>query len=232
MGKITINERTIKDPITFIGEVAGECYGSDVTDKKKNFKRGIDCISMNHGRPIEFPSVYLKLDGYSAKVIRELYTHIIDVSRLQASTRYITYDNFDYITPHTVSRDKDYSFTIYKECMSLISRSYQHLLKLGIPKEDASMILPLGMTTKMVWRVGLRELIDFISKRSCTRAFWEIRDICEDIKNELREYSPEWKILANDYFKTKCDVSHNCTESSPCHKWSKRSIYENRNRCR
>ena len=72
MGKVTINERTIKDPLTFIGEVAGECYGSNTTDKIKNYKRGINCINNQHGRPIEFPIVYLKLDDYSAKVIREL----------------------------------------------------------------------------------------------------------------------------------------------------------------
>ena len=110
---------------------------------------------------------------------------------------------------------------MYNDCMKLIARSYQQLLKLGVPKEDASMLLPLGMTTKMVWKIGLRELIDFISKRSCTKAFWEIRDICEDIKNELIQYSDEWEYLVTNYFKTKCEVYKSCFETFPCFKWEK-----------
>ena len=35
MGKIIISERTVKDPITLIGEMAGVCYGAPVDDKEK-----------------------------------------------------------------------------------------------------------------------------------------------------------------------------------------------------
>lgn len=76
MGKVIIQGYTTKNPITMIGEEAGYCWGADTTDQKKNYKRGIECMESNHGRTIEFPDVYMVLDGYSARVIREWYTHI------------------------------------------------------------------------------------------------------------------------------------------------------------
>lgn len=44
---------------------------------------------------------------------------------------------------------------------------------LGVPKEDINMFLPLGMETKVVLRTNLRNSIDTIHQRLCTRAYWE-----------------------------------------------------------
>jgi len=67
----------------------------------------------------------------------------------------------------------------------------QNLEKLGIPREDISMLLPLGMETKVVVRTNLRNLIDMSHQRICTRAYWEYRNLMDDIKNELSCYSEE-----------------------------------------
>jgi thymidylate synthase (FAD) len=76
MGKVIIQEETTKNPITLIGKEAGICYGADTENKEKNYIRGLDCLQSNHGRTLEMPSVYAVFEGYSARVIRELYTHI------------------------------------------------------------------------------------------------------------------------------------------------------------
>ena len=90
MGKIIIQEHTTKNPLQLMGEEAGCCWGADTTDNEKNYKRGKTCLSDGHGRVSEYPQVYMILDGYSARVIREFYTHIGGgPTRLQASTRYI-----------------------------------------------------------------------------------------------------------------------------------------------
>ena len=105
MGTVTIQNRTTIDPITCIGEEAGICWGANVEDKEANYKRGIDCIKCNHGRTMEFPEIYMILNNYSSKVIREFYTHIIGVSRLQSSTRYIDYSKkFEHVIPESVKR--------------------------------------------------------------------------------------------------------------------------------
>ena len=110
MGKIIISKRTVKDPITLIGEMSGVCYAAPTDDKKKNYKRGIHNLESGHGRTWEFPDVYLTLDGYSARVMREWYTHIGGApTRVQASTRYIDYAKkcFSYIIPRSIKRNPE-----------------------------------------------------------------------------------------------------------------------------
>ena len=69
MGTVTIIKETTKNPITLMGERAGICWGSDLSDAEKNYKRGLDCIISGHGRVMEYVNVELILDGYSARVV-------------------------------------------------------------------------------------------------------------------------------------------------------------------
>lgn len=85
MGQIIIQEETTKNPLQLIGKEAGICWNANTTDPERNIKRALDCINSGHGRVLEFVEVYMELDGYSARVIREFYTHIGGApSRLQA----------------------------------------------------------------------------------------------------------------------------------------------------
>ena len=76
MGKVIILETTTPDPITLMGTRAGICWGADTGSPVKNYQRGWDCITSGHGRVEEFVQVDMILDGYSARVMREWYTHI------------------------------------------------------------------------------------------------------------------------------------------------------------
>ncbi len=76
MPKITLMPETTRNPITLIGERAGVCWGANIHNPEANYKRGMDCLASNHGRTLEFVNVEAVFDGYSARVIREWYTHI------------------------------------------------------------------------------------------------------------------------------------------------------------
>ena len=222
MGKVTILNETTINPITFVGERAGICWGADTRDKEKNYKRGMDCILSNHGRTLEFVNVEMILDGYSARVIREWYTHIGgNPTRLQASTRYIDYKDFEYITPKTIASNEK-AKKIYDDLMESISWSSVALEQLGIPREDIAMLLPLGMTTKIVDKRNLRNLVDMSKNRMCTRAYWEYRELFRDICNELRELSKEWEWVVDNLFKPKCEELGYCTERKSCGRKEKR----------
>jgi thymidylate synthase (FAD) len=158
------------------------------------------------------------LDGYSARVIREFYTHIGGApTRLQASTRYIEYGEFEYITPPTIEKNESTN-KLYDSVMSLISTSIQKLEEAGIPKEDTANLLPLGMTTKVVCKINLRTLIDMSHQRMCARAYWEFRQLFRDIRRELKDYSEEWSYLVDTYFEPKCDYLGYCPEKFTCGK--------------
>lgn len=218
MGKITILPETTKDPITLIGQRAGVCWNADTCDVEKNYKRGMDCILANHGRVLEFVNVEMIIDGYSARAIREWYTHIGGApTRLQASTRYIDYEDksFSYICPPSILNNEEGS-KIYFDAMDNIQESLRKLSALDLPREDVAMLLPLGMTTKIVDRRNLRNLVDMSHQRMCTRAYWEYRLLLNDICNVLREYSCEWEWIVDNLFKPKCDVFGYCTEKKSC----------------
>ena len=134
MGTITILETTTRNPITLIGERAGICWGADITDAEKNYKRGLDCITSGHGRTLEFVNVEIILDGYSARVIREWYTHIGGApTRLQASTRYINYEEFGYIMPQSIAAN-DGAVEEYQDAMRMIGHTINMLTDMGIPR--------------------------------------------------------------------------------------------------
>ena len=215
MGRIIISKRTVKDPITLIGEMAGVCYGSDITDEDKNYKRGIHNLKSGHGRTWEFPDVYLILDEYSARVVREWYTHIGGApTRLQASTRYIDYskNGFKYITPPSIEKKPE-----AKQLWDDLMHNINHTLKVleeeyNIPHEDTANGLPLGMETEVVCKINLRTLIDMSHQRMCTCAYWEYRKLFKDLCRALEEYSPEWGYLVNNYFMPKCKFMGYCNE--------------------
>jgi thymidylate synthase (FAD) len=215
MGKIIISERTVKDPITLIGEMAGVCYGAPTHDPEKNYKRGIHNLKSGHGRTWEFPDVYLVLDGYSARVVREWYTHIGGApTRLQSSTRYIDYvkGGFKYITPHSIENNAR-AKEIWDDLMDSINITLAFLeQECGIPHEDTANGLPLGMETTVVCRVNLRTLIDMSHQRMCTCAYWEYRELFRDLCKALSEYSDEWKKLVDEYFMPKCKYLGYCNE--------------------
>jgi thymidylate synthase (FAD) len=216
MGTITILKETTKNPITLMGERAGVCWGADISNAEKKYQRGLDCIKSGHGRVMEYVNVEMVLDGYSARVIREWYTHIGGApTRLQESTRYIDCENFNYVIPQSIKNDIS-RYASYKSLMSLIGRVYKQLVEDGTPKEDAAMILPLGMATKIVDKRNLRNLCDMSRQRMCGRAYWEYRQMFKDIYNALSEYSEEWKTITEMCFYPKCAVTGYCTEKNSC----------------
>lgn len=229
MGTVTIHESTTVNPITLIGEMAGLCWGADTTRSIKNYKRGLDCIRCNHGRTMEYPQIYLVLDGYSARVIREFYTHIGGApSRLQESTRYVDCSSFGYVVPPSVAQNVKANY-IFQDTMRYISKSITQLEELGIKREDSAMLLPLGMETKVVVRTNLRNLIDMSRQRMCTRAYWEFRQLMNDILQALSDYgathmTPEWEklISVEKVFAPKCDVLGYCPERYGCGRKPKR----------
>lgn len=220
MGKITILPETTKNPITLMGARAGVCYGANISDDEKNYNRGMDCIKSGHGRVLEYVNLEMVIEGYSAKTLREYYTHIGgSPSRLQASTRYINYSKgagFEYTTPHSIAKNPD-ALEEWNSYMEKINGEIRDLIeKHNVPVEDATMLLPLAYSSKMVDKRNLRNLIDMSRNRECSRAYWEYREMFRDIKKALSEYSKEWAWIVDNLLHAKCEETGYCTEAKSC----------------
>ena len=219
MGTILILPETTQNPIQLMGQRAGVCWGADTTNPDKNYKRGMDCISSGHGRVMEYVNVEMVLEGYSARVIREWYTHLGgSPTRLQASTRYINYEEFSYVVPDTIAQNQE-ACARYEAMMQEISDACKYLEeRCQIPREDAAMLLPLGMSTKIVDKRNLRSLVDMSRQRMCDRAYHEYRALFSDICQALAALSDEWAYLVTHYFKPKCEILGYCPEKKSCGK--------------
>jgi thymidylate synthase (FAD) len=203
-----------KMPICTMGQAAAICYNS----KGNVYNIGMDCYKSGHHRVLEFPDITLKLTGWSAKVIRELYVQKIGITCLQASTRYIDYEDFAYVMPPKVSKDED-AARAFKDTIWVINESiYQLQQELDIPKEDASMLLPLAYETTVVMKINLRALLHLAEIRMCTRAFWEFRELMTEIKKAVRNLKDvEWNAI-EDWLQPKCINVGYCTEKQCCGK--------------
>lgn len=221
-GKVVILSETTDEPLTLAGEMAGICWGSDLSSHSKNLKRGEECLKSGHGRVLEYAQVYMEISGYSARVIREFGRHTSgSPTYLQESTRYVDSKNFGYIVPPSIEKDET-ALTVYNNTMNGIRESLEKLEMLGVPREDSAMILPLGMETKIVHRTNLRNLIDMSHQRLCTRAYWEYRELMQDIINSLAAYSDEWKYLIEELkvFVPKCEYLGRCPEKKSCGRYN------------
>lgn len=221
---ITILPSTTEKPLQIIGATAGVCWDANISDPNKNINRAIDCIISGHGRVMEWPTVDLIVEGYSAKCIREAMRHIVGTSVLQASTRYIDYEKkgVEVVTPHSVA-NQELAKEVWDETIEAIRTGMSKLKALGIPNEDLTNLLPLAYKTKMVWKVNLRALVNFFGQRKCFRAYYEIRELCDELIKVLSNYSDEWSLICKELFVPKCEqykfINKNfcfCTEKKGC----------------
>ena len=224
-GKVIILSETTDEPLTLAGQLSGVCWNSDISNHEKNFKRGLDCLKSGHGRVLEYPQIYMVLDGWSARVIREFTRHVGGApTYVQASTRYINYDNFNYFTPPAIANDP-VAKSIYESTMNGIAEGIKQLEEIcKIKREDTANLLPLGMETKIVFRTNLRMLIDMAKVRKCTRAYHEFRELFKAIEDALCIYSDEWKYLIEEehIFKSKCEILGWCEETHGCGRYPKK----------
>jgi thymidylate synthase (FAD) len=210
-------------PISLMGGCASICYGKSSQLNlygTEEYNRGWDCVNSRHGRVMEFPDIIIRVDGYSARVIRELYTHIIGVTRLQESTRYMDMSEFEYYTPPSIMLMSERS-RVYHQLMTAVKATYNELLELGVPKEDAANVLPLGSNSSIVLKINFRALLHMGEERHCSRAYREFRALMSEIVDTVSEYSEEWAELMG-MMKPKCDYLMFCPEKKSCGRYPKR----------
>lgn len=204
---IELLDGTTENPLQKMGYNAGVCWAAPLDDAEKNRKRAISCIKAGHGRVLEYVDVEMVISGASARCLRELYTHIGgSPTRLQSSARYVSEEQgFGYYIPPKIENNAELK-PIYEDGMELIQKTYNSLMARKATKEDAANILPLGMESKMVWKINLRALINFMNRRLCTRALKEIRDLSIEIKDRLAEKNEEWAWIATNLFVPTCEI--------------------------
>jgi len=184
-----------KDPEKTVVAAIRQCYshlsGKDlwnkVTDSQKS-RLIRQVISSGHHSTIEHASFTFSIEGVSRALTHQLVRHRI-ASFSQKSQRYVKEDNFDFVIPESIKKNKK-NLEKYLSSIEKISEIYSTLLNSGVPPEDARMILPNACETKIVVTMNSRSLFNFFSERLCQRAQWEIRKMAAMMLNECKKVAP------------------------------------------
>jgi thymidylate synthase (FAD) len=161
--------------------------------EKMNIERARQIIKRvtgyGHESVIEHASFTFSIEGVSRAMTHQLVRHRI-ASYTQQSQRYVTYDTLEkYVTPKSIAENVD-AKKIFDETLEKISETYQKLLQLGIPKEDARFILPNASKTNIIVTMNARELNHFFNLRCCARSQWEIREVATDMLRQVKKVAP------------------------------------------
>jgi thymidylate synthase (FAD) len=93
---------------------------------------------------------------------------------------------FEPVDPGTAAKALDLMERMYGEAWS----AYTELTGMGVAKELARLVLPVGLYTEFYWSVNARSLMNFVSLRNADAAMWEIRQYAEAVERFFAERMP------------------------------------------
>lgn len=68
--------------------------------------------------------------------------------------------------------------------------AYQRMLRNGVAKEQARIVLPVGIYSKMIWTCNPRSLMHFLGLRNAPTAMAEIQTVAQAAEAALAEHMP------------------------------------------
>lgn len=189
-----------------IVNMARQSFGEESTKMGKSEKGLINFLAREqHGTPFEGP-VFTFNVKCPIFVAREWMRHRIG-SFNEYSGRYTKMMSDFYIPSgdqlrSQVGKPGNYHFEPLPDYAQVATRTdieysvdmawnmYEVMLKRGVAKEVARMVLPVNIYTQFTWVVNLRSLMNFVALRSDDAALWEIRQYSQAIEAQIQTVVP------------------------------------------
>ena len=193
-------------------EVMGTTDGDTIQEQQETLIHHL--LEHGHFGPFEHPHATFAIKGVSRSCMAQLTRHR-HVSFDVQSMRYVAFDDVDPAAvregemvvippsatdPGWVGRNQKVSDVdeddverreeIFKDTIENAVESYQELLDLGMPPEDARFVLPIGTKVNIVMTLNARMLMHVADMRAAADAQWEIRQMTEDILDIAEEWCP------------------------------------------
>lgn len=213
--KVTLINHS-ENPDLTVATAARQCYSSDKSEElvqkvveNKNICTLVQKLfDMGHLSPFEHVSFTFLVEGISRACSHQLVRHRI-ASYSQKSQRYVSEKQFEYVTPASISKNET-AKRVYDEAMKQLQATYNFLVTLGIPKEDARYLLPNACETQIIITMNARALLNFFEHRCCSRAQWEIRQMAYMMLEEVKKVAPNIFSKAG----ASCDIIGYCPEGN------------------
>jgi thymidylate synthase (FAD) len=145
-------------------------------------------LQLGHFSVFEHISFTFAIEGISRACSHQFVRHRF-FSFTQQSQRYVKLNEPVFIIPPSIENNPS-ALKIFEGAMENIKKSYQQLLSLKIPEEDARFVLPNATETKMVATANARELMHFFKLRLDTHAQWEIRKLAKKMFEMVSVVAP------------------------------------------
>jgi thymidylate synthase (FAD) len=193
-------------------EVMSSVEGETMTEKKETLISHL--MSHGHFGPFEHPQATFAVEGISRSCMAQITRHR-HVSFDVQSMRYVSFDEVDpddvregefvvfppsATDPDWVGRNQETGQVddetaerreaVFSEAVADAVESYQELLDLGMPPEDARFVLPIGTEVNMVMSMNARMLMHVADMRAAADAQWEIRELTEEILDLAKDWCP------------------------------------------
>lgn len=199
------------DPEAIVAAAAKICYSPlSVEEIISNAMDGDNAsyikklAGMGHESPIEHVSFTFAVAGVSRALLAQLTRHRI-ASYSVRSQRYVSEIGFGFVVPPEIAADPQTAY-IFDGAMGALDMEYRQLVKRltarhvenGMAKtdarkkaqEDARFVLPNACETQLMMTMNARELLHFFSKRCCSRAQWEIRQMADEMLRLCKSVAP------------------------------------------
>lgn len=180
-----------KEGDKYFGKDASDGEGG--TDADRLFRH---IFRSKHTSTLEHITYTFAIEGLSRAALAQLTRHRVGFSFSVQSQRYVRFGSgdktggFDYVTPDSIRKNIGAN-SLFHDFMEEIQEKYDTLRELGIPPEDARMVLPQAAVTNLVMTANLRALLDFYSKRrKGSGAQWEIAELAERLREEVVAVEP------------------------------------------
>ncbi|ANQ53131.1 thymidylate synthase [Thermosipho affectus] len=193
-------------------------YGKGIKTPDKDKKLIFYLMEHKHETPFEHIvfTFHVKTPIF---VARQWFRHRIG-SFNEASLRYTELKDEFYIPNHirkNVKEDKQKAVKVEDEdlknmALELINkaiedsyRAYKELLKIGVAREMARIVLPMSSYTQFYWTVNARSLMNFLNLRADSHAQFEIQQYAIKIAEIFKEKCP-WTFEAFLKFNYRGDI--------------------------
>lgn len=193
-------------------DMMADTDGEDIPEKIETFIGNL--LSHGHFGPFEHPTATFAVKGISRSCMAQITRHR-HVSFDVQSMRYVAFDDVDpdevregemvvippsATDPNWVGRNQKTGQVdeeiiakrdeIFRDTVVDAVESYQELLDLGMPPEDARFALPIGTKVNMVMSLNVRMLMHVADMRAAADSQWEIREMTEKILDQASEWCP------------------------------------------
>jgi len=167
-------------------------------------------LSAGHVSPFEHASFTFYIDGISRVTSHQLVRHRL-ASYTQQSQSYVFHKGLEYVVPPSINQKPEWKRK-FDQFMSQSHDTYKQMVADGISVEDARYLLPNAITTRLVMTMNARELMQSSALRLCLKAQWEIVELFQNIKEEVKKVSP----FLGSQFRPKCYDLTYCNEKESC----------------